>query len=101
MTSPPGLSGLAYFRQGWVLGSKGFSATDTIAILAGNIPMLAWIIWLVVVARRTKESVRAPTRSNHRSVVLLDIDLHRIEAIMTAQDSGSHPQPGGLHPQRR
>jgi hypothetical protein len=58
----PGLSGLAYFVQGWVLGSEGFSATDTIAILAGNIPMLVWTIWLVVVARRTKESVRAPTR---------------------------------------
>jgi hypothetical protein len=57
-----GLSGLTYLVQGWVLGSEGFSATDTFAILAGYILILAWIIWLVVVAWRTKESVRAPTR---------------------------------------
>ena len=41
---------------------EGLSATDTFAILAGYILILAWIIWLVVVAWRTKESVRAPTR---------------------------------------
>ena len=57
-----GLSGLAYLVEGWVLGSEGFSATDTFAILAGYILILAWIIWLVVVAWWTKESVRAPTR---------------------------------------
>ncbi|MFD1213954.1 hypothetical protein ACFQ36_18100 [Arthrobacter sp. GCM10027362] len=56
------LSGLAYIVQGWVLGSEGFSATNTFAILAGYILILAWIIWLVVVAWRTKESFRAPTR---------------------------------------
>jgi hypothetical protein len=50
------LSGLAYIVQGWVLGSEGFSGTDTSAILAGYILMLAWIIWLVVVARRTPET---------------------------------------------
>jgi len=56
-----GLSGLAYIVQGWVLGSEGFSGTDEFAILAGYVLMLAWIIWLVVVAWRTKESSRAPT----------------------------------------
>jgi hypothetical protein len=57
-----GLSGLAYIVQGWVLGSEGFSAANTSVILAGYVLMLAWIIWLVVVAWRTKESFRAPTR---------------------------------------
>jgi hydrogenase/urease accessory protein HupE len=55
------LSGLAYIVQGWVLGSEGFSGTDTFVILAGYVLILAWIIWLVVVAWRTKESFRAPT----------------------------------------
>jgi hypothetical protein len=55
------LSGLAYIVQGWVLGSEGFSGTDTFAILGGYVLILAWIIWLVVVAWRTKESFRAPT----------------------------------------
>jgi len=31
-------------------------------------------------------------------MVLLDIDLDRSEAIMTAQDTGSLSQPGGLRP---
>ena len=56
-----GLSGLGYIVQGWVLGSEGFSGTDTFAILGGYVLILAWIIWLVVVAWRTKESSRAPT----------------------------------------
>ena len=57
-----GLSGLAYIVQGWVVGSEGFSATNTFAILAGYVLILAWIIWLVMVAWRTKEPFRAPTR---------------------------------------
>jgi hypothetical protein len=57
-----GLSGLAYLVQGWVLGSEGFPETNTFAILAGYFLILAWIIWLVVVAWWTKESSRAPTR---------------------------------------
>ena len=57
-----GLSGLAYIVQGWMVGSEGFSASNTFAILAGYVLVLAWIIGLVVVAWRTKESSRAPTR---------------------------------------
>jgi hypothetical protein len=56
-----GLSGLAYIAQGWVLGSEGFSATNTSAILASYVLMLAWIVWLLVVAWRMKESSIAPT----------------------------------------
>ena len=57
-----GLSGVGYIVQGWVLGSEGFSGTDEFAILGGYVLILAWIIWLVVVALRTKESSRARTR---------------------------------------
>jgi hypothetical protein len=57
-----GLSGLAYIAQGWVLGSEGFSATNSFATLAGYLLILAWIIWLLVVAWRMKESFKAPTR---------------------------------------
>jgi len=56
------LSGLGYIVQGWVLGSEGFSGTDEFAILGGYVLILAWSIWLVVVAWRTKESSGAPTR---------------------------------------
>ena len=55
------LAGLAYIVQGWVVGSDGFTDTNTSAILAGYVLMLAWIVWLLVVAWRTKESLRAPT----------------------------------------
>ena len=51
-----GLSGLAYIAQGWVLGSEGFSATNTFATLAGYVLILAWIVWLLVVAWRMKET---------------------------------------------
>ena len=57
-----GLSGLPYIVQGWVVGSEGFLATNTFAILAGYVLILAWIIGLAVVAWRTKQSSSAPTR---------------------------------------
>jgi hypothetical protein len=52
-----GLSGLAYLVQGWVLGSEGFSATNTVPTLLGIIVVLAWSIWLLIVAWRMNESV--------------------------------------------
>jgi hydrogenase/urease accessory protein HupE len=54
-----GLSGLAYIVQGWVLGSEGFSDTDTFAILAGYVVILGWISWLAVIAWRARESSTA------------------------------------------
>jgi hypothetical protein len=57
-----GLSGLAYLVQGWVLGTEGFSANNTFPTLAGYVLILAWIVWLFVVAWWTKASVRAPIR---------------------------------------
>jgi hypothetical protein len=55
------LSGVAYVAQGWVLGSEGFTAANTSAILAGYVLMLGWTVWLLVVARRMKGSSTAPT----------------------------------------
>jgi hypothetical protein len=55
------LSGLAYTAQGWVLGTEGFPETNTVAILAGYVLILAWIVWLLVTAWRIKEPLRAPT----------------------------------------
>ena len=51
-----GLSGLSYIVQGWVLGSEGFSAANTVPTLLGMLLVLVWSIWLVFVAWRMKES---------------------------------------------
>lgn len=50
------LSGVAYIVQGWVLGTEGFSATNTFTILVGYVVMLVWITWFVALAWRTTES---------------------------------------------
>lgn len=50
-----GLSGLAYWLQGWVVGSEGFSRTETIAIELAFVLDLVWMIWLVVLASRMGE----------------------------------------------
>ncbi len=39
-----GLSGIPYLVQGWVLGSEGFSSTNTIPTLLGYILVFAWRI---------------------------------------------------------
>jgi hypothetical protein len=54
-----GLSGLTYLVQGWVLGSEGFSAANTVPTLLGYILVLAWSIWLLIVAWRMQETVQA------------------------------------------
>jgi hypothetical protein len=56
-----GLSGLAYLVQGFVLGSEGFSVTNTVPQLLGYLLVLAWSIWLLILAWRMKESVEAAT----------------------------------------
>lgn len=50
-----GLAGLTYLVQGWAAGSEGFSQTHTIAIVLAWVLNLAWMIWLVVVARRMQD----------------------------------------------
>ena len=57
-----GLSGLAYIAQGWVVGSEGFSATNSAPTLVGIIATLVWSIWLLISAWRMQASVEAPTR---------------------------------------
>lgn len=52
-----GLSGLTYLVQGWILGSEGFSTTNTIPQLLAYLFVFAWSIWLLILAWRMKESV--------------------------------------------
>jgi len=47
-----GLSGFTYLVQGWVVGSQGFSQTESILIVLAWVLSVAWMIWLLVVARR-------------------------------------------------
>jgi hypothetical protein len=57
-----GASGIAYLVQGWVVGSQGFSGMHTNTILVAWAVSLAWMIWLVVVAWRSR-STAAPSRA--------------------------------------
>lgn len=53
------LSGITYLVQSWVLGSEGFSETNTMAILAGYVLISVWVGWLAVVAWRSdREGLR-------------------------------------------
>jgi hypothetical protein len=70
-----GLTGLTCLVQGWVVGSEGFSRTETIAIVLAWVLDLAWMIWLVVVAWRMRDA--APGR-------LADEGGARPEAIYTS-----------------
>ena len=47
-----GLSGIAYVAQGWVVGSEGFSQANSILIVVAWVLSLAWMIWMMVGARR-------------------------------------------------
>ena len=49
------LSGLIYLAQGWVAGVEGFSATQSIAIVAAWVISVIWMVWLAVLARRLPE----------------------------------------------
>jgi hypothetical protein len=56
-----GLAGLSYLVQGWVVGTEGFSAVESIAIVAGYAVDLVWMTWLVVAAwRQPAEPRRFP-----------------------------------------
>jgi hypothetical protein len=50
-----GLSGLTYLVQGWVVGSEGFSRTESIAIVLAFALDVVWMAWLVVLAWRTRD----------------------------------------------
>ncbi len=51
-----GLSGLACLAQGWIVGVEGFSNTMSLAIVLAWVLDVVWMIWLVVVALRMKDS---------------------------------------------
>lgn len=52
---PVGLSGLAYLAQGWIAGTEGFSANQSIAIVVAWASSAVWMIWLALVAFRTND----------------------------------------------
>ncbi len=51
-----GLAGLAYVVQGWILGSEGFSAANSIPTLAGIVFVVGSSIWLLIVSWRSPVS---------------------------------------------
>jgi hypothetical protein len=53
-----GLSGLAFFVLGWLVGTRGFTGT-AVPAGAGYLLLFALTIWLLIVAWRRKESVQA------------------------------------------
>jgi len=55
-----GLSGLAYLAQGWFIGSEGFSAHNIAPTLLGWASMLAWSLWLFLLAWRMQENSETP-----------------------------------------
>ena len=60
-----GLAGLTYLVQGWVAGSEGFSGTETNGIVLTGVLNVAWMIRLLIVAWRMKDSespVASPAR---------------------------------------
>ena len=54
-----GLNGLASIVQGWVIGTEGFSGTNGVIYDISGLATIVWIIWLLIVAWRMKESVQA------------------------------------------
>ena len=48
------LSGLCYLAQGWIIGTSGFSSANQIPTLLGIILVVAWSVWLLVAALRSK-----------------------------------------------
>jgi hypothetical protein len=53
------LTGAAYAAQGWVIGTEGFSASNTLPTLFGIVLILAWTAWLMVAAWRRKPGAEA------------------------------------------
>jgi len=50
------LSGLVFVAQGWVVGEEGFSPTMSNAIVLAEALDVVWMIWLVIVASRMRDS---------------------------------------------
>jgi len=54
-----GLSGLAFIVLGWLVGTEGFTSANTVPTYVGHGLNDVWMIWLLIVAWRRKESVQA------------------------------------------
>jgi len=54
-----GLSGLAFIILGWLVGTEGFTSANAVPTYAGHGLNDVWMIWLLIVAWRMKESVQA------------------------------------------
>lgn len=50
-----GLSGLVYLAQGWLVGSEGFSAMMSNAIVLAEVLDVVWMVWLLAVAWRMRD----------------------------------------------
>lgn len=44
------LTGLAYFGQGWIAGADGFTAAQSIGIVAAWVLCIGWMTWLAIYA---------------------------------------------------
>jgi hypothetical protein len=56
------LNGLANIALGWYVGSEGFTNATNIAFDVVAFSLAAWMIWLLIVAWRMKESAPAGGR---------------------------------------
>ncbi len=54
------LTGIAYFVQGWVLGTEGFSETNSLPTLLGYVLFIAFSLWLLILALRMKRTDEIP-----------------------------------------
>jgi hypothetical protein len=54
-----GVSGLAFIVLGWLVGTQGFTSANTVPTYVGHGLNDVWMIWLLIVAWRRKESVQA------------------------------------------
>jgi len=53
-----GVSGLAFIVLGWLVGTEGFTSANTVPTYVGHGLNDVWMIWLLIVAWRRKESVQ-------------------------------------------
>jgi hypothetical protein len=44
------LTGLAYFYQGWIIGSEGFSVRNHMPTLLSIVGILVWSIWFLIIS---------------------------------------------------
>jgi hypothetical protein len=52
-----GLSGVAYLVQGWIVGEAGFAPFGSLPMLLALVVDLVWIVWLTIIAWRTKATL--------------------------------------------